>query len=195
MVWRCTLAVGSRMENRQACFVLVDGIGEHVGRYDHVAAALAKTGMLCWVLTCAGTANPAGRRGHTPSDDAFLTGHGRDFLKRWRTLPRFTTLHLWTQPGRDPGAQLCLAPQTRNTGVIVTAPWLKLAYEPRAWNKIRADSCMPWLLGTFLPTMAIPTKLDARGSFLTCPEVVVQDYRIDPLVHDRCRAAQFTANN
>src|SRR5690242_20601916 len=51
---------------------LVHGIGEHSGRYGHVAATLGDAGYATLAYDLRGHGRSAGQRGHTPTYDALL---------------------------------------------------------------------------------------------------------------------------
>src|SRR5512136_1991277 len=80
----------------KAAILLVHGLGEHVGRYDHVAAALTEKGYAMHGSDLRGHGRSGGPRGHTPSYDALLedmTGFLSQIEGRCDGLPRFLYAH------------------------------------------------------------------------------------------------------
>ena len=56
----------------KAAITLVHGLGEHVRRYDHVAAALAEKGYAMLGFDLRGHGKSGGPRGHTPTYEALM---------------------------------------------------------------------------------------------------------------------------
>ncbi len=67
-------------------------------------------------------------------------------------------------------------------GVIVTGPWIRLAFEAPRLKVVAAK-----ILKKFMPTLTLPTGLAAR--FLSRDPAVVKAYQDDPLVHNQLSAA------
>ena len=107
----------------KAAIVLVHGHGEHVGRYEHVGAALTGGGYALLGFDLRGHGRSGGPRGHTPSYEAYMDDIAA-FLaqagERHPGLPRFLY-------GHSLGGNLVLNYVLRRrpdlTGVIVTGPW------------------------------------------------------------------------
>lgn len=81
-------------ETPSAVVCLVHGIGEHSGRYAHVAAALNDAGYVLLGFDLRGHGRSGGPRGHTPAYDDLMTDIDR----------------LWTRPLHDTAA--CRASST-----------------------------------------------------------------------------------
>jgi alpha-beta hydrolase superfamily lysophospholipase len=58
--------------NPIAVILLVHGLGEHVARYDHVAAALTEKGYAMLGFDLRGHGKSGGPRGHPPTSEALL---------------------------------------------------------------------------------------------------------------------------
>ncbi|MGD0752512.1 MAG: alpha/beta fold hydrolase, partial [Anaerolineales bacterium] len=56
----------------KAAIMLVHGLGEHVARYDHVAAALTEKKYAVLGFDLRGHGKSGGPRGHAPSYDALM---------------------------------------------------------------------------------------------------------------------------
>ena len=116
----------------KAAIMLVHGHGEHVARYDHVAAALTEKGYAMLGFDLRGHGKSGGPRGHTPSYDALMddiASFSQQTDQRYAGLPRFLY-------GHSLGGNLVLNYALRRKpdlhGVIATGPWLKLAFDPPA---------------------------------------------------------------
>ena len=116
----------------KAAIMLVHGHGEHVARYDHVAAALAEKGYAVLGFDLRGHGKSGGPRGHTPSYDALkddIASFSQQTEQRYAGLPHFLY-------GHSLSGNLVLNYALRRKpdlhGVIATGPWLKLAFDPPA---------------------------------------------------------------
>mgnify|MGYP001252289732 CR=1 FL=1 len=171
-------------EPPRAVVCLVHGLGEHTGRYAHVAAALNEAGYALLGCDLRGHGRSGGARGHTPSYDALMDDIDRlldEAAHRHPGLPRFLY-------GHSLGGNLVLnyglrsKPALRSepaiAGVIATSPALRLATPPppvqvalvRAINKVYGG-------------LQIPNGLDLEG--LARDPAVIRAYTSDPLVHNK----------
>ncbi|MFZ5908689.1 MAG: alpha/beta hydrolase [Chloroflexota bacterium] len=168
----------------RAVIALVHGLGEHIGRYEHVGAALTEAGFSLTGYDLRGHGKSGGARGHTPSYDALMTDVDM-FLDlaagRYPGQPRFLY-------GHSMGGNLVINFALRRTaeleGVIATGPWLKLSFEPPA-SKVALGKMMNNLFPGFTQASGLDTKALSRDAG------VVQAYENDPLVHDKISARLF----
>ncbi len=170
----------------KAAIMLVHGHGEHVGRYDHVAAAMTEKGYAMLGFDLHGHGKSGGPRGHTPSYDALMDDIAAFSIQtdqRYGGLPRFLY-------GHSLGGNLVLNYALRRTpdlhGVIATGPWLKLAFQPPA-----SQVTLGRMMNGIAPGFTQHSKLDTHG--LSHDQVVVAAYENDPLVHDKISARLFVS--
>jgi alpha-beta hydrolase superfamily lysophospholipase len=160
---------------------LVHGIGEHVGRYAHVAAALNQAGYAMLGYDLRGHGRSEGPRGFTPSYDVFLDDIDL-LLGEARTRFPGKPLFLF---GHSLGGNLVLFYGLRRkpqlAGVVASAPQLRLAFKPPAWK-----TTMGRLMFNVWPGFSMPSGLE-QAALSRDPEVV-RSYAADPLVHDRVSA-------
>ncbi len=182
--WSWFLASGPRYGNSRAVVMLVHGLGEHVGRYDHVAAALTKAGYTLAGSDLRGHGKSGGRRGHTPSYEALLDDIASftvEIEKRHPGQPLFLY-------GHSLGANLVLNYAMRRKsqllGVIASGPWLELAFEPPAWKLM-----MGRLMNRIYPAFSQYNEL--KSSSLAHDWSVANAYDNDFLVHNRISARTF----
>ncbi len=168
----------------RAAVMLVHGHGEHVARYDHVAAALAEKDYAILGFDLRGHGKSGGPRGHIPSYDALMddiASFSRQTEERYPGLPRFLY-------GHSLGGNLVLNYTLRRKpdlrGVIATGPWLRLAFDPPA-----SQVTLGRLMNGIAPAFIQHSKLDARG--LSHDGGVVTAYVNDPQVHDKISARLF----
>ena len=104
----------------KAVVCLVHGLGEHSGRYAHVAAALNDAGYALLGFDLRGHGKSGGPRGHTPSYETLMDDIGRLLAEAAAALSRPAAVPLRSQPGRQSGAELC--PSTCS-GQACVATW------------------------------------------------------------------------
>jgi len=162
----------------KAVVCLIPGLGEHAGRYQHVAAAMTQSGYAVFGFDLRGHGLSGGPRGHAPSLEAYLQdidlllGQAR---RRYPAAPVFLY-------GHSLGGILVLNYGLRRKpalmGAIVTAPALhsELESQPVKIALVR-------ILGALLPSLSISTGL--KPERISRDRDVVQAYIADPLVHDR----------
>ena len=168
----------------RAVVCLVHGMGEHSGRYAHVAEFFNRSGMAFIALDNRGHGKSGGKRGHTPDYDTLM----RDitvFLEQATLYYPGKKLFLY---GHSMGGNLVLNYGIRHdsgiSGIIASAPYLTLAFEPPKWKTSLAS-----IVKDLLPGLTQSTGLDA--SHLSVDQEVVDAYRKDPLVHDKMSVAFF----
>lgn len=170
----------------QAVVCLVHGIGEHSGRYTHVASALIQAGYVLLSFDLRGHGKSQGQRGHTPSYEVLMEdiAHLLDEAeKRFPNQPRFLYGH---SLGGSLVLNYTLRRQPQLVGVIATGPDLCLAFEPPAWKV-----AMGYIMNNLWPTLSLATGLDTKA-LSHIPEVV-RTYENDPLVHDRISVRMFVS--
>ncbi|MEW6180156.1 MAG: lysophospholipase [Chloroflexota bacterium] len=155
--------------------VLVHGLGEHIGRYKHVAQVFTGNGYSVLACDHAGHGQSGGKRGHVDSYEWFF--EELDYLLD-RCRQNYADLPIFLY-GHSLGGSIVLAyllkrkPHVR--GAIVTSPGIKLASDPGVmliFGKI---------LNRLVPSTALNNGLKIEG--LSKDPQVVEAYKNDPLVH------------
>ncbi|GAA4342772.1 alpha/beta hydrolase [Variovorax defluvii] len=171
----------------RAVVVLVHGIGEHAGRYAHVAARLNDWGFAARAADHYGHGASTGPRGGLPSvmrlvDDLALVVD--DTRRRFESLPLVLLGH--------------------SLGGLVSASFVARAVRPVDALVMSSPALDPGLslfhqgliagLSRVAPTVRVGNGLDER--YLSHDPSVVRAYRDDPLCHDRigARLARFLAD-
>lgn len=171
----------------RAVVVLVHGIGEHAGRYAHVAQALNDWGFAVRAADHYGHGASSGARGGLPSvmrlvDDLALVVD--DTRRLYPGLP--------------------LAVLGHSLGGLVAASFVARAVRPVDALVLSSPGLDPGLsafqkllvavLSRAAPTLRVGNGLDER--YLSHDPAVVEGYRADPLCHDRigARLARFLAD-
>ena len=168
----------------KASIALVHGLGEHVGRYARVGEAFANAGYALMGFDLRGHGKSGGPRGHTPGYDILMDDVAlllEQIETRYTDLPGFLYGH---SLGGNLVLNYALRRRPRVTGVIVTSPWLKLAFEPPVFQ-VTVGRLMNRIAPGFTQNSGLETAALSRD-----PEVV-KAYVNDPLVHDKITARLF----
>lgn len=165
-----------------AVLCLIHGLGEHGGRYNHLAGFLTSKRFLVLALDLRGHGESPGPRGHSPGYDVLIDDIDR-FVRLGSSMGRKMPLFLY---GHSLGGGIvinyCLKKQPLLAGVIVTGPLLRPAFDPPGWKLALAR-----LIYRLRPTLAMSNELDVTA--ISRDPKVIEAYRRDPLVHDRLSVA------
>jgi len=157
---------------------LIHGLGEHSGRYEHVAACLTGAGYVLAAFDQRGHGRSDGQRGHAP-DFQILTEDVAKFLEESdKRHPGHSCFLYGHSLGGNLAIEYVLRRRPRLAGVIATAPALRTAFKPPAL-KIALGKIMVRLW----PTLSMSNEIDVQT--LSRNPDVVKAYVDDPLVHDR----------
>ena len=155
--------------------VLVHGIGEHIGRYEHVARMFTDNQYAFIGSDLTGHGKSGGQRGHADSFDDFysqITWMLQEAEKRYPGLPVFLY-------GHSLGANLVLGYVEKGihavAGAIVTSPALAITRVPPV------KLALGKLMYAVYPRFSMTNSLDTSG--LSRDENIVTAYVNDPLVH------------
>ncbi len=170
-----------KVADPKAIIVLTHGYNEHSGRYDHVGAAFNTAGYSLYAYDVRGHGRSGGQRGHTPSfthllDDLeiVLTDARQDAAPKDMAGKKvFIYGH---SMGGNITLNYALRRPTGISGVMVTGPWLKLAFEPPALQLTIAK-----LIGKVAPGFSQKSGVNLPG--LSRDEAVQAAYSADPLNH------------
>lgn len=171
------------LNKANSVIVLVHGLGEHSGRYQHWADRFQKEGIALYGLDIHGHGLTSGRRGHTESFGSIYEDIKHLLAKARSNHPK-AKIHLY---GHSMGGALALGFSVLRasamtslglTSTITTGTAIRPGFEPPAW-KIKLAA----ILEAALPGLALGNELDP--AWLSSDPHVVAAYQSDPLVHDR----------
>jgi alpha-beta hydrolase superfamily lysophospholipase len=166
----------------KAVVCLVHGLGEHSGRYGHVADYLNAAGYAVLSFDLRGHGKTIGPRGVVKSFEDFLVDIDRLLVeaeKRYPEKPRFLYGH---SLGGLLVLNYVLKRQPNVTGVVVTSPGLRSSVQTQKAKMLVAN-----VMGSLLPNMDIANGLELQA--LSRDPEVIRRYQADPLVHDRASLA------
>ena len=165
---------------RKACVLLLHGMGEHSGRYVHVAEYLASLGIESFAMDWRGFGQSGGRRVYAAAYDHFL----KDLravhavaAKASAGLPLFLIGHSFGGLMASHYAASALAGKTsRLTGLVLSSPLFGIAVPVPAWRH-----CAAMLLANITPYHSEKTHIQA--DLLTHDLEIIKKYPQDPLIH------------
>lgn len=170
----------------QAAITLIHGYGEHCGRYRHVAAALTAAGYAIVTGDQRGHGRSGGPRGHTPSYDHLMDDVESlvaEMRRRFPDQPQFLYGH---SMGGNLTLNYVLRRRPQLAGVVVTSPWLRLAFAPPAWRVLLGRA-----VDRFFPAFAQDTGQNFES--LSRDPAVGAAWQADPLTHNLMSARLFTS--
>ena len=172
---------------RRGMVIIVHGLGEHIGRYNHVAARLNEWGFSVRGYDQCGHGESAGLPGSLPTDTRLLDDLA-DMVDNTRAqLPKGMPLLLL---GHSMGGLVVARFVSLNMrpvdGVILSSPALDPGLS--AFQKLLVS-----VLPNIVPNLRVGNGV--KPQFISHDPAVVIDYQSDRLVHDRisARLARFIA--
>ena len=162
------------LEDARRAVVIAHGYGEHIGRYEHVAARLTQAGYVVYGLDHHGHGQSAGKRGKVSlrvavSDlDQLIVTIAK---QRHPELPQFLLGH---SMGGCIALCYSMRHQDRLHGLLLSGPLAALDAAPAP---VRLVARVLSAVAPRLPVFAVDATLVSRDP------AVVHDYETDPLVH------------
>lgn len=135
--------------------LLVHGLSDHSGRYEHVGEQLAAAGLDTWAFDLRGNGGSGGRRGHV---EHWSQLHD-DLAERLRAVRELAADRPVVLYGHSMGSLIVLgyllSDRSKPDLVVVGSPGLDSTIA--GWKKALAP-----LLGRLTPTLPIPNGIDGR---------------------------------
>lgn len=163
--------------------VIMHGLGEHAGRYQHVAKFFNECGFAVRTYDQRGHGRSAGVRGDVPDSEVFLRDAKQvvdDFAQELSSPP----ILFGHSMGGLFAATFALKNLAPLRAVILSSPALAVFLAP--WQNMLFN-----VMRRIAPGLALPTSLPAR--YLSHDDAVVQAYKKDSLVHGRISARNMAA--
>jgi len=169
----------------KAVLVIAHGIGEHGGRYAHVADYFTKRDFAVWAYDFRGHGRSEGKRGHVDSFDDYLDDLGQMIRIAKDHSPGVKMFLL----GHSLGGLIAPLYAEKHAGDVDGL----IASGPALREKMRispVSAFMAKLFSGVLPTFTSGTGLDPN--LLSHDKEIVRKYVEDPLVHKVATARWFT---
>lgn len=168
--------------------LIVHGLGEHAGRYTHVAERLNSWGFAVRSYDQHGHGESSGQPGALPTDTQLLDDLA-DLLDdtRRHTDPRIPLILFGHSLGGLVAARLVSLNMRKVEGLVLSSPALDAGMNP-------LQKLLVSVLPKIVPNLRVGNGLDPQ--YLSHEAQVVDAYRNDRLVHDRisARLARFIAD-
>lgn len=159
----------------KAVILLVHGLGEHIGRYEHVAQMFTDNQYGFVGADLIGHGKSGGQRGHADSFDDFLNDIDKLVQETDRLFPAIPKFLYGHSLGGNLILYYAIKRNPSVTGLIVSSPGLEIARVPALKYAVGK------LMYTLYPRFPLTNSLDVTG--LSHDPAVVEAYRNDPLVH------------
>ena len=177
LAWRLWEASDPR-----AALLLVHGLGEHSGRYRHLAEVLTAQGVSVFTYDQRGHGRSEGERGDVSAFPRFL----EDLLAMEDLMSREVPQSPRFLLGHSLGGLIALE-RLRTlgggyAGAVLSAPWLAVA-QP-AWLR-RLGRTFGWLFPR------VPIRAGRGPGYLTRDPEMAEAWRRDPLIHTRVTGGLF----
>lgn len=173
-------------EQYRKVIIISHGLGEHSGRYSHLAKYFNQEAYAVFALDHIGHGKTEGIRGHVDRFEDY-TDNLRDFID---FVEKETNTQTFILIGHSLGAVIAhyymILGDERIQYLILSSPGYEKRIPP---NAIKAG--LGKLLSAFLPKLTLWNELDAKD--VSRDPEVVQNYIDDELNHDRVSTRFFTS--
>lgn len=162
-------------QNPKAVALIAHGYAEHLGRYEHVAAALNKSGYSVYAVDHCGHGRSDGARGFVPAFSVFLDGLDALLTEAKSAYPDKKRFLIGHSMGGLIAANYLIDRQGEFAGAVLSGPSIKAVEEPPA---------AVLFIGRALSKLAPKAGLISLDANLVSRDAkVVADYIGDPLVY------------
>lgn len=163
--------------NPQGVFCIIHGLGEHSGRYHHLAEFLTENRISVFTFDLRGHGKSKGKRGHTSSHEILLDDV-EELLKTARVEYNDIPMLLYGHSlGGNIVANYILKRNTNELiGAIISSAWLKAEIVPS-----EMEFTMAKFLNKIFPSFTQGSRFST--SMLTKDPKCNSAYETDPLVH------------
>jgi alpha-beta hydrolase superfamily lysophospholipase len=171
-------------ENIRAIVIFIHGHGEHIQRYVHWADLFNKERIGFTGLDLPGHGRSDGKRGHIKSYSLFFEMIDVLIREAKKTFPGIPVFLYGHSLGGGIVIDYLLKRNPAIKGAIVTAPILRLAFEPGK-AKLKIAAIMKHILPGLVQSTGLPVN------YLSHDSEVVGKYKNDPLVHGKMSVSFF----
>ncbi|MBK7407598.1 MAG: alpha/beta hydrolase [Saprospirales bacterium] len=165
----------------KAVVVLAHGMGEHTGRYAHLASFFQSQSIAVIGADFPGFGQSSGKRGHAPGIETYFRTIDLMLEEATTQYPEIPVFLMGQSMGSNLVLNYVLERKPAVAGVLAMSPWIRIRKMPPA-----AVMTLARLMRRVFPAFSQSNGLDPTD-FSRDPEVV-EAYRKDPYTHDRVSA-------
>ena len=165
----------SAADQAQAVVLISHGLGEHSGRYEHVAAAFNAAGLHAYALDHLGHGQSPGKRAFVSRFSELTDGVAELRAHIAHEHPSMPVYLVGHSLGGLIAASTVLSAAQDYAGLLMTGPALGVPTPPPAWQVL--------LLRVFSAVAPGLKALELDANAICRDPAVVEDYVADPLVH------------
>ena len=165
---------------------LLHGLGEHIGRYQHVADRLNQAGYAVMGFDQRGHGASPGRRGHTPGYGLLMESIDRLLGAVNQAYPNRPVWLYGHSFGGNQVLNYVLRKPQQVAGVIASGPWLRLVMNINI-VKVGLSKIAYYVLPRYTESNRVEARLTSHDP------AMVSAYATDPLIHDRVTARLFVS--
>lgn len=165
-------------ESPKAVVNFCHGLGDHSSRHNEWAANFVNNGYAFSALDLRGHGMSEGKRGHARNYECFLKDFDLLVQNSKKLFPNKKMILYGHSMGGAIAINYTLSGKSKSDGLIVTSPWLKLAFDPSRLKQLTGRALKP-----ILPGLLQPTGL--HGEHITRSQEKVEKYLEDPLIHNK----------
>lgn len=166
-----------KINNPSLNVCIIHGLGEHCGRYDHVAAFYNGLGANAFALDLRGHGRSDGARGCGPDLDAFLNDVDALILHMKKNSPGVPWIFHVHSMGGNIGLNHILRRKSDCAAIVATGPWITIKNTPSKGLVFIANLLNK--LGGFTQSS------DIDAAHVSTDKREVDKYVNDPLNHDK----------
>lgn len=164
--------------NTKAVIVLAHGMGEHSGRFAHIAKKMTQNDFSVVAFDHFGHGKTEGKRGHNPNFDAVLESIQKTIEKAANLFPEKPIFLYGHSMGGNVVINFVLRKNHNLKGVIATSPFLKLAFKP---PKIKLFAGK--ILQHIAPSITMGNELNPND--ISRDPIAIKNYKNDALIHNQ----------
>jgi len=164
--------------------LLIHGFGEHSQRYEYWASKFVEEGHALITFDLRGHGKSEGKRGDAQSYDCWMKDIDILFSNTEILFPGIPKVLYGHSFGGNLAANYALQKNPQIKGLILSSPWLKLAFEVKGLRKKLVD-----IFYVIWPSLIQASRLQTND--ISGDPVTVEKYKNDPLNHDRISVRAF----
>lgn len=169
----------------EAIVYIIHGLGEHIGRYRHLAEQMNQQNLVVLGFDLKGHGLSKGKRGHFQYEQA-IDALDNILLYIKKEYPNVPIILLGHSMGGNIALSYLTEKQPDIKGIIVNSPWIRLTHPPSI-----GTVGLAWIMTKLFPAYTQANGLEPGT--LSHDLTVAEHYKSDPLVHDRISAGLFYA--